>query len=154
MNLTTSPIRVAALLLALASTVACSKKDDTATPTPAPSSGWKVNGNTVAATFRVNNLDPTRIAVIGEFGPTTTGSRVTMILPRRTGTFAVGSTDGSIDYSEGSKGYSTLPNSGSIVVSSYSANNIAGTFNFSARGTSAADTTTKVVSGGAFNVNF
>ena len=153
MNLVTSPIRIVATLLALASAVACSKKEDTPTPTtPAPTAGWKANGNNVAATFRAN-AGATVIAVIGEAGTGTTATRVTLVVPKATGTYSTGNT-ATIDYYVGTTHYVARPSAGSIVVSSYSATNIAGAFNFKAYNVVTSDTTAQVLSGGTFNVTY
>ena len=146
-------LRIATTVLALTTLAACSKKDTvTPTPTSSQSMAWTVDGANVTANVVTPVVSGSNILISGSTTgtPTTT---VLMSLPKAAGTYQISASSvAAISYSTGgSNGQSYPGTSGTIVVSSLSANNAAGTFTFSG---SNSTNTTKAITNGTFSVSF
>lgn len=159
-------LRAAALLLSAASIIACSKKSDDATPTPAATTPapttCTVNGAAFTSAVSAAGLLPgnsARPLVIYSSTDTTQArpTSITLFVPARTGTFAITPDTTSTAqalYIENGTGYFGV--SGNVVVTTYApsttagASNVAGTFSFTATELN----TTKTVSNGKFNIKY
>lgn len=145
-------LRTAATVLAFASLAACSSKKDDATPAPTQGMSWTVDGSNVTASSAVGVASGTEVTVAGATGNT---GGVFLDVPKTVGTYTISSTSAAgANYvvtpsSGGSQSYDAT--SGSIVVTSVSANNIVGTFTFTGAGSGS---TSKTLTNGKFNANF
>lgn len=159
MKLTSSPIRIAAALLALASTVACSKKEEAAAPTPAPNPNvsastmsWTVDGAAVtAATVTANDLPSSGgIVIVGTANNTT----VQLAFTKAANTYVLsptGASSATAFYSANGVNYAagTDRGTGTITVASLTSSNIVGTFSLNPASSTNA---TKAITNGSFNI--
>lgn len=144
----------AATLLALTTLAACSSKKDDPTPA-APTMGmsWAVDGGNVTASSAVAKISGNDVTIAGA---TSNSGGVFIDVPKAAGTYTLTSTSNeSATYivtpaTGASQSYDST--SGTVIVTSSSATNIAGTFTFT--GTSTSGTTTKTLTNGKFNINY
>ena len=165
MVLRLTSLRAAVALLALSSLAACSKKNED-TPAPlatAQSMNWTVDGANVTASSATADASGSNINVVGG---TSTGTSMGVSVPKRTGTFGVGSTGADAATTVYGINVGTTPTtfvgkSGTVVVTTYSpsttagASNIVGTFSFTGENFNTYPTSTsKVITNGTFNVKY
>ena len=164
MGLRLTSLRAAVALLALSSLMACSKKSEDTPAPPASAQGmsWTVDGANVIASSATADASGSNINVVGG---TSTGTSMGVSVPKRTGTFVVGSTGADAATTVyGINGTTTnafIGTSGTVVVTTYSpsttagASNIVGTFNFTGENRTVPPTSTsKVITNGTFNVKY
>lgn len=162
MALSLPSFRAAAVLLALASTVACSKKEDAVTPTPAATpTGWTVDGATVAAGTVVAGRRGNAITIAATTAANARGNAIALTVPSRPGTFTLGDTTVTGAFYNVVTPTDTITyfgTTGSVVVSAYTpsttvgASTVTGTYNFT--GVSIRPAGTKTITNGKFSTNF
>ena len=152
--LTLRTFRTAATVLAFSALAACSKKEEP-TPTPAPVTqgmSWTVDGANVTATSALGQAlaGSTTLLVAGATGNT---GGVFLDVPKTVGTYPLTSTSDAgasllVNGSGSTQSFDST--SGTLVVTSVTANNVVGTFTF----TGSNGTATKTVTNGKFNANY
>lgn len=152
--LTLRTFRTAATVLAFSALAACSKKEEP-TPTPTPVTqgmSWTVDGANVTATSALGQAfaGSTTLVVAGATGNT---GGVFLDVPKTVGTYPLTSTSDAgasllVNGSGSTQSFDST--SGTMVVTSVTANNVVGTFTF----TGSNGTATKTVTNGKFNANY
>lgn len=157
----------AAALAGLLLLGACSKKKDDATPaTTTAGVTWMADNTTYASTFASANVIGTDLYVTGVVGTTNgiANNTISLLVPAATGTYSIAAATGTANYL---MSYNVAPSgtnptayvasnlrgngAGTVIVTTFSATEVAGTFSFTGDNASGG-TDKKVVTNGKFNV--
>ena len=156
MALRLTSLRAAAALLALSSLVACSKKsDDPAVPVTPVGMSWTADGAAVTAASTQKSVSSTRYTFTGSFASAAGSSSVQLQMPNAAGTYLIaagGNASALYSASVGTTATLYASTSGTITVTSVTATNVTGTFDFVGRDAFGGTTNTKTVSNGKFNI--
>lgn len=147
--------RTLAALAALTSLGACSKDDPKPNPTDAVGVSWTVDGANVKATLTEKDVMSTDIKIEGAVGSASSGSVVSLTMPKTVGTYTLTSaSDATAVYATGNStsGTAYFAESGTITVTVLTATNVRGTFNFKGVDALGGTTATKTITNGAFNI--
>ncbi len=117
---------------------------------------WTVDGNNVVAMSTTKDVsDPETIEITGAVGSATSASQVNLSVPKKVGTYnlADANTDAAALYSSGSSSTGAIygAETGTITVTSSTATNLKGTFEFKGEDLFGS-TNAKTIANGKFNI--